>query len=455
MKYIFLSFILVVVSLTAKSHEISGVWFGELNAGQSKINLIFNISEDNTGATVCTLDSPDQGVKNIPAQLSFLNSDSIKINIPSFGASYEGIITKDVITGKFSQAGFDFDLNLKPGKPVIKRTQNPQPPFEYQTEEVFFTNVKDNTVLSGTLTYPVAYDNMKKGKVPVVLMVSGSGLQNRDEEILDHKPFLVIADYLAKHGIASLRYDDRSVGKSTGNAANATTADFMEDAAAGLEYLKKTNKFGKTGVLGHSEGGIISFMLGSRKKADFIISLAGTGVRGDSVLVGQTKLSLLQSGMPEELCNDYCNVLEQAYQYKIAGTSNVKDDPDTIIDKIITGTKVNIPAGARNNIINILKLNNPWLDYFMSYSPANDISSTTCPVMALNGSLDIQVIAGTNLNAIKKLLPQNRNNLIKEYDGLNHLFQHCTTGNPTEYGRIEETISTDVLQDITEWIKSL
>lgn len=453
MKGILLSCLFLLASLTVQSQEITGAWFGELSAGQTKINLVFNISKDNNETTICTLDSPDQGIKNIPTQISIITGDSIKINIPAFGASYDDHITKDIISGKFTQADFNFDLNLKPGKPIVKRTQTPQLPFEYQTEEVDFTNTKDNAVLAGTLTYPAGYDKIKKGTVPVVLMVSGSGLQNRDEEIFDHKPFLVIADYLAKNGIASLRYDDRSVGKSTGDATHATTKTFRDDAAVGLEYLRQTKKFGKTGILGHSEGGMISFMLGAQNKADFIISLAGTGVRGDSILVEQTGISLLQSGMPEKLCTDYCNVLGKVYKYKISGET--QENPEAIVDKIIQDTKADIPVGAKNNITSILKSKNPWLDFFMSYDPSNDISATACPVMALNGDLDVQVISNTNLSTIKKLLPSNKKNLVKEYKGLNHLFQHCTTGNSTEYGRIEETISTEVLQDISQWIKSL
>ncbi|MCD8181772.1 MAG: alpha/beta hydrolase [Bacteroides sp.] len=198
---------------------------------------------------------------------------------------------------------------------------------------------------------------MKKRSVPVVLMVTGSGLQNRDEEILDHKPFLVIADYLAKHGIASLRYDDRSVGKPRGDAVNATAYNNMKDAVAGVEFLRKMNKFGKVGVLGHSEGGCIAFMIGAERKADFIVSLAGGGVRGDSVLVEQNRVALKQSGMPENLCNDYCNALREVYLYKIA--NGKIENGQAVIDSIVKETKANIPVGAQQNLLQILNSQNP------------------------------------------------------------------------------------------------
>jgi len=276
---------------------------------------------------------------------------------------------------------------------------------------VTFRNEGDGATLAGTLTWPVGYD--KKQKPVVVLMVSGSGQQNRDEELFDHKPFLVIADYLARQGIATLRYDDRATGKSVGGEVkNATTADFMRDAAAGLNYLRQRKTFGKVGILGHSEGGSIAFMLGARKKTDFIVSLAGPGVKGDTLLAAQSNRILTLSGQP-------ANMTVEKYRQQDA------------VQQI------------------------PWLRWFNDYDPSDDIRKTRCFVFALNGNRDCQVISSLNLTAIKQLLQQSKRNLVKEYPGLNHLFQHCTTGLPTEYGQIEETISPEVLQDISQWIQSL
>lgn len=445
--------VIVLVSTLAQAQGISGAWTGELNLGLNKINLVFHITKDKQGKNVCTMDSPNQGAKDIPAILSRLTQDSISIKIPLIGASYEGRIAGTEIIGKFTQSGFTLELNLKPGTVELKRPQNPQPPFEYTTEEACFTNTAENATLCGTLTYPVGYDKMKKKSVPVVLMVSGSGSQNRDEELFGHKPFLVIADYLAKHGIASLRYDDRGVGKSTGDAKHATTYNNMNDAICGLEYLKQTNKFGKVGLLGHSEGGCIAFMAAARNKADFIVSLAGTGIRGDSILVEQSKTALKERGIPENLYNDYCRVLKEIYAYKIAhkATANAEE----VVNNIITRIKATLPPPVQKNLVEILNSQNPWINYFISYDPAPNISKTKCPVMAINGSLDAQVTSATNLGTIKKLLPANKQNFLKEYPGLNHLFQHCKTGSVAEYATIEETISPEVLQDITTWINKL
>jgi pimeloyl-ACP methyl ester carboxylesterase len=246
-------------------------------------------------------------------------------------------------------------------------------------------------------------------------MVSGSGLQNRDEEIFNHKPFLVIADYLARHGIASLRYDDRAFGASTGGDRihnQATSLDYKRDAAAAIDFLRVRNEFAQVGVLGHSEGGYIAFMLGSDKKVDFAISMAGTGVKGDIVLTTQVNEILKMQGQTTTLTTEQCRQ-------------------------------------------NALSVPSDWMKWFLDYDPTADISATTCPVFALNGDKDLQVIASLNLPAIKQALPQNKHTLVKEYAGLNHLFQHCKTGLPTEYNTIEETISEEVLKDIATWILSL
>ena len=279
------------------------------------------------------------------------------------------------------------------------------------TEEVMFPNATDFATLAGTLTWPVGYD--QKQKPIVLLLVSGSGQQNRDEEIFDHKPFLVIADYLARQGIATLRYDDRDTGKSVGGEVkNATSEDFMRDAAAGLDFLRSRQAFSQVGILGHSEGGLIAFMLGAQKKVDFIVSLAGPGVKGDTLLAAQGNRILSLSGQSADMTVEKYRQEEAVHQL-------------------------------------------PWLQWFIDYDPSTDIRQTCCPVFALNGDRDCQVISSLNLEAIRRLLPTTKKNLVKEYPELNHLFQHCTTGLPTEYGQIEETISPEVLHDISKWIKSL
>ncbi len=388
-------------------HAMDGVWTGKLNVGPQTLTLVLHVAHEASGNAVCSLDSPDQGVMNIPVKSDYCSADSINISLEQLGLSYQGRLKGDEIVGTFTQ-GTAFPLTLKRGEETLKRPQNPMEPFPYKTEEVTFTNAADKATLVGTLSYPTDY---KKGKTPVVLMVTGSGQENRDEEVFGHKPFLVIADYLARHGVASLRYDDRGFGKSTGgDVKHATTADFARDAASGIEFLRTLKCFSKVGVLGHSEGGSIAFMLGAKGKVDFVISMAGIGVRGDTALTAQANRLLELSGQPMRL---------STLQYRV----------NAYIKK------------------------SPWLNFFMDYDPSGDITKTLCPVMAINGERDVQVISSLNLIGIKDYLTENPKNFVKEYPALNHLFQHCTTGNVSEYRMIEETISPEVLEDIARFIK--
>lgn len=410
--FTFISAILLAITADIKAQTPDGQWSGDLVLGQGKnLPLVLNIGTGSDGKPCCTLDSPMQGAEGIKTEVNVLTADSINITVPDIAATYAGRVTKDVITGCFTQMGMPFKLDLKRGGVMMNRPQTPQPPLGYTTQEVSFENKAAGAVLSGTLTWPEGYDGKKP--VPVVIMVSGSGLQNRDEEVFGHKPFLVLADRLARNGIASLRYDDRGTGKSTGDASKATTSDFMKDAAAGLELLRSMDgKFSRVGVIGHSEGGLIAFMLAADGRTDFIVSMAGTGVKGDTIIAGQSNDALRRTGRPAN----------------------------------VTATDIRKQAETGGNA---------WLRYFVDYDPADVIASTTCPVMALNGTMDTQVRPRLNLYRIKSLLPHNAKNSIKEYDGLNHLFQHCTTGFADEYGTIEETMSEDVMKDIAGWINSL
>lgn len=400
----------LLLSITAFAQNFNGSWTGIISAGESSLHIVFNISQDAEGNTVCTMDSPDQSVKGIPAQIIFESSDSISIRILNLGIEYNGKFNGDMICGVYSQLGLELDLDLKNEQIVYYRPQNPLPPYPYTTEEIEFVNDEANATLSGTITYPVGYIQGKK--VPVVVMVTGSGPQNRDSEIYEHKPFLIIADYLARNGYATLRYDDRCVGKSTGRFQAETTKEVAKDAALAVKYLRDTKKFSEIGVLGHSEGGNVAFMLGADKLIDFAITMAGVGVQGDECLYRQGRSIAKQSGQEYQLTK------EQLREYLIGTMS-------------------------------------PWYEFFLDYDPASDISKTTCPVLVMNGEKDLQVIASSNVEAIKGNLPKNKKSQVKIYPGLNHLFQECTTGLPTEYINIEQTISPIVLEDIAAWLKQL
>lgn len=433
-------------ALAVSAERISGSWNGKLQMGIKTLTIVFHIEGDS-----CTMDSPDQAAFGIPAQLNVCTNDSLTVEIPKLKVVFEGIKNSNEIKGSFIQNGYSIPLILKPGEIIYNRPQTPQEPFPYKTEEITFANPNDKAILNGTLSYPVNYE---KGKTPVVLMVTGSGLQNRDEEIFGHRPFAVIADHLARNGIATLRYDDRSVGKSTGDAKNATTSDFAADAEAGLAYLRATKAFGKVGLLGHSEGGTIAFILAGAGKTDFIVSLAGTAIRGDRVLVGQNRLILPTQGVPDKITDDYCKALEKMYSYKIAYGPMAKANSQMLVSMAIAESGANIPESFRENLVQLISTDNAWLDYFVSYDPALAIKAITCPVMAVNGTKDTQVILSDNLDALRQLLPPKEGDVIKEYEGLNHLFQHCKTGALTEYLKIEETISTEVLDDIVKFISN-
>ena len=390
--------------------SLIGSWKGKLKAGLSSLTLVLNL-EQHDGYVVVTLDSPDQGAKGILTKKEYLTDDSIAVRVENLGASFQARLRDGKLDGTFTQRGFSFPLVLERGVYEMNRPQKPQPPYPYTTEEVTFRNERDSATLAGTITYPVGYDRQAKKKPVAVLLVTGSGPQNRDEELMGHQPFLVIADYFARHGIATLRYDDRATAASVGgDMDHATTRDLARDAEAGIEYLRQQKAFSKIGLLGHSEGGAIAFMLAARKKTDFIISMAGPGVKGDTLVVEQTNRIQELMGMKHDM------TIEQFRQQKEAQST-------------------------------------PWLRWFIDYDPLEDIRKTRCPVFALNGDRDCQVISSQNLTAIKRLLRPSKKNLIKEYPALNHLFQHCETGLPTEYSSIGETISPEVLADMVQWIK--
>ena len=399
MKKLFLTLTLACIGLSANAQEIRRSWSGELEAMGQKLPIVMNLINGK-----CTLDSPAQGATGIPATIDLLTKDSIKIKIESIGASYAARYVDGRLEGTFTQAGMKLPLNMKETSPDgPKRPQTPKGPFPYTTEEVTFQNAKAGATLAGTLTVP------KGGAKCVMIMVTGSGPENRDEEVAYHKPFAVIADRLARAGIATLRYDDRGVGNSVGGETKHTTSlDVAEDATAGIEWLRAQKRFKKVGLLGHSEGGLIAFMLAAQKKVDFIVSLAGPAVRGDSIML---------------------------YQAHTSGNPFTK----------------NINAEQLRNMMTT----NTWVTYFMDYDPTENITNTKCPVLALNGSKDCQVPADMNIPVLRRLLAKNKKAVVKEYEGLNHMFQHCTTGCPDEYYTLEETMSEEVLSDIVTWLKKL
>ena len=418
------------IGIKAQDSGLKGAWTGKLNVYGNELTLVFHFNGED-----CTLDSPDQGVKGVPAKLE-RTVTGIKVAVPSINASYEGVNMGESIMGTFKQHGQSFPLTIKPGLLKRNRPQTPAMPYPYQTQEVSFNN--GDAILKGTLVIP---ENASR-QTPVLLMVTGSGLQNRDEEIFEHKPFAVIADALARAGIATLRYDDRGFGESTGDIVNCTTEDLKNDAFAGVQLLR--SRFDKVGVIGHSEGGTIALMLAAEKKVDFIVSLAGMAVSGKETLLWQNRLALAAANIPSETIDVYCKALDEVFDASISGTAM----PST--------TQYNLPTSLAQNLAVVTKqLQSPYMKQFLTLDSRPLLGNITCPVLALNGTKDTQVEPESNLGALRSGLQKNAKNKLEAIEGVNHLFQHCKTGMATEYGNIEETIAPEVLEKMVCWLSNL
>jgi pimeloyl-ACP methyl ester carboxylesterase len=467
-KFIFLItafFMLQGASVYAQTDrsDISGSWLGTLQVGAVELRLVFNLTLEESGEYSATMDSPDQGASGIPAgEITFIN-DSLRIEVPSTMGFYSGVLMDNgEIIGEWSQMGQVLKLDLKRQEQSfeLNRPQEPVPPFPYEEVEVLFQNIKADISLAGTITHPVG-----KGKYPAVVLVSGSGPQNRDEELMGHKPFSVLADYLTRNGIIVLRYDDRGVAGSGGTMIGSTSEDFMEDARSAIEYLKTLDYVDgkKIGVIGHSEGGLITFMLAAEyNDISFIVSMAGPGYNGRITLEDQTEYISRISGVPESTIESnkepqsMINQLIEKISDPEEGVRIVRDSVSAyysamgygqeIIDQILTNmsTLVNVPGYN-------------WLRYFYMLDPQELFPSISCHVLAINGSRDCQVLAAKNIKAIAEGLKKSGNNNVntKIFADLNHLFQHCETGLPAEYGQIEETINPEVLDYIGSWINGL
>ena len=422
----FISLFLVSITCFAQN----GMWNGKITIQGIELPLVFNF--DSNG---CTLDSPSQGVKGIPAAKSIATDGTIRVDIKAIGASFEGKMGENSIKGTFTQNGFQIPLTLVAGQMAVNRPQTPKPPFSYDVENVSFTN--DGFTFNGTLSLPKGYTD----RTPVVLMVTGSGQQNRDEELFEHKPFAVIADALARNGIASLRYDDRGWNDKSVNFSDFVTIDFKNDAEAALKLLRA--RFKKVGVLGHSEGGSIALLLASEGKTDFIVSLAGMAISGKETLMMQNRQALSSLGLTSDMVNTYCNALDKIFDDLAAGKS---------LSELNTN---NIPALLRPMFEKSLQAgDSKYVRSFIKVNPSQSLGKIKCPVLALNGTKDTQVDCAKNISALEKGLTKCPH-VIKQMPDLNHLFQHCKTGNVVEYQQIEETISPEVLDIISDWIKSL
>lgn len=440
--------------LLAAADGLGGSWQGQLQVGAASLRLVLHLNEAD-GTLRATLDSPDQGGYGLKVETASFADSVLSLQMPAIGATFRGRLLPDGrISGTFTQ-GQDFPLTLERANDRSEaRPQEPRPPYPYRSEEVRIRNAKAGITLSGTLTLP----QDSTAKCPAVVLLTGSGPQNRDCELFGHKPFLVLADRLTRQGIAVLRCDDRGVGQSEGNFGTATDADFADDAAACFRYLQHRPEIAPScvGLVGHSAGATAAFLCAARcPDVRFVVSLAGTGLPGDSILLAQNHALLSLAGQeslwPQQypLLRTLYDLLKQPTPHE-AKTDSVYHfllralTPEQRADSLLA-TRLRQQAESTAG---------PWMTYFLRYDPAETLRRVRCPILALNGSKDIQVEAVPNLSALAAAAAAGGNQLVKThvYEGLNHLFQPCRTGAVAEYAQIRETMAPQVPEDIAAWI---
>lgn len=445
--------------------KVVGIWQGALKVPGVELRIVFKISQQENGALAAVIDSPDQGATDIPVSDVVFKNDSLRIESSLIRGVYKGQIQLDnnTIVGVWNQGGMNFPLELQriDAVPKLNRPQEPKPPYPYLEEEVTVLNASAAIELAGTFTRPTSGEPFS-----AVILITGSGPQDRDETVFSHRPFLVLADHLTRQGIAVLRMDDRGVGKSTGNFATATSEDFARDVIAGIEYLKTRTdvRSDQIGLIGHSEGGMIAPMVAAQSgTVAFIVLLAGTGLTGEEILYLQTELITRANGASESTIEKN----REAQQRMFAVVKQEQDDSvaTAMLETVLNDAVDQLSEEERNALgdkethlnAQIKRVLSPWFRCFLTYDPIPTLMKVKCPVLAINGELDLQVPPKENLGAIEKALKASGNTkyTIKEFPKLNHLFQTAVTGSPTEYAKIEETMSPDVLKFVADWILEL
>lgn len=474
---ILLVFLSLFTTVFAQQGRFVGHWEGKLDAGIQKLTLIFHVRE-NGGVLTATMDSPDQKATGIPCQKIIINGDSVTIDMANLGIQFKGVLEDSLrLDGHFFQGGMDFPLlltktehptNTSKVETVVPHPQTPKPPFGYYSKEVVYKATLPSGLAiqyGATITMPDS-----AGHFPAVLLITGSGPQNRDGEIFGHKPFAVIADYLTKQGYLVMRVDDRGKGKTTGIFKNATTADFAQDVRNSLHYMRGLPQVDqkKVGLLGHSEGGIIAPMVAAEDHGiDFIILMAGPGIKiGKLMTLQNAAVNKTVPGDDSTRFYDsikYAAIIDAALNYK--DTAVVRHHIDLAVRKWINSFPATSPLHKNfSNEAVVKKMDDtyfnafvvdPWFSYFLHLDPAVYLKKLHCKVLALNGTRDIQVIADPNLAGIKKALQQSGSPSFEvlKLEGLNHLFQKCQTCSVAEYGKLEQTIDPNALETIGAWLK--
>lgn len=456
-----ITLILFISSLLINAQTVKGDWTGLLENGPMKLTVNFHIQEEN-GSYTSTMDSPDQGAMGIATTSTIVLDNTVTITMDAMKMIYTGTVEGNNITGTFAQGDFKTDMNLTrttaEATQQKPRAQDPKKPYPYIAEQVTFKNpTAKNIQLAGTLTLPRGIKNP-----PVAILISGSGPQNRNEEIFNHRPFLILADHLTRQGIAVLRYDDRGVGKSEGTQKDATSADFATDVVAAVNYLKTRTDVNpnKIGLIGHSEGGFIAPMVAAKdRNINFIVLLAGTGEDGKEVLISQTTKAGELAGTPKDAIA-FNEMLGRKIMNIVKNNTTTETLEVDITNMLQDFKKENLDNSNTEALTDSMikeqakSLSSPWIVYFIKTNPEQFLSKVTCPVLAINGEKDFQVLAKLNLTGIEQSLTKgsNKDITIKELPNLNHLFQTCNTGALEEYATIEETFAPVALELVSDWI---
>jgi len=444
-------------SASAQSQSVEGFWAGALDAGTFKLRLVMKFSRTPDGKLKGSLDSLDQGANDIPMSVVTFQNGALHVEMKTIGATYDGKLSADgtQITGEFTQ-GSKLPLDLKRIEKVsdvaLKRPQTPKKPYPYNEIDVTYQNKQDKITLSATLTAPRG-----AGPFPAVVLITGSGLQDRNEALLGHQPFLVLADYLTRRGIAVLRADDRGIGGTSKGSPNDTSENYAGDALAGVEFLKTRKEINpkQIGLVGHSEGGMIAPMAAVRSNdVAFIVLMAGPGLVGDKLLIMQN--GLISAAECDKQVKESMAQVERLFVI-------AKDEKDPAVAKQkMKAESVKIAESARKKLEGQLasldgkvsEILSPWFRFFLIYDPRPTLMKVHVPVLAINGETDTQVPAHEDLEAIEQALKDggNRDYKIVLLPKLNHLFQTSNTGAPSEYAEIEETIAPVALETMGDWI---
>ena len=444
-------FVALLSGLMAAAQSPTGMWRGSIEVGQAELPLVLHIADGESGLRA-TMDSPAQGAKGIPVDSVSCDGMTVRMAIVKIGVTIEGMWRGDTMTTVFRQGGLELPLVLSradESDAEVRRPQEPQPPYPYVCEEVSFPSAAAGLDMHGTLTIPEG-----EGPFAAVVMVTGSGTQNRDEELMGHRPFKVIADFLTRRGIAVLRYDDREWGRSYDGA---TTADYASDALNAAAFLRRDPRIdpARVGIAGHSEGGTIAFMCAARcDSIAFVVSLAGMTIPGRECIVWQNEESLLRAGLPSQTVERYCDVIDSVFKRTAeAGRELSAEEAAQAVEEAVTAVgATDMPQAIRAELVKSAAGATAWFRFFVGYDPSTDISRVRCDVLAMNGTRDRQVDAEANLGVLERCKALAGHLTVRRYEGLNHLFQHCGTGLPDEYYNIEETFSAEALADMADWI---